>query len=427
MRLKLLIGIAAVLAFMFGIISTLYYSNSIGEWTGIGKDSNKSVTTEQEINPKTQEVLKITKKETENFQSAKTLWDWLGLSGTIAIPFALFYFERTEQRRSDKRAQEEKEQAEKQAQSEKEIADRNLREQALEAYIDRMSELLIDKELKILINEKTDSRQQKLDTKLDTMLDIARFKTLSVLRRLDNDAQRKGSLIRFLFDAELIRHLDLSNADLSNADLNNTDLSNAKLNSANLSSASLEGANLSSASLEGADLNTANFTRANLEGADLQGANFTRANLEGADLQGANLEGASLNTANLVIANLSNANLERASLNTADLSSANLSNANLSNANLEGANLSNANLEGANLEGAKLSSAKLSSADLQGANLEDANLNSANLEDAKNLTSEQVKKAKNWDKGNYNKDFRVLLGFPSENAAATRSSPVINS
>lgn len=124
------------------IFAKLYPFKEVGGWTGIGEDSNKSKTLEAEFNPKTKEIIKITYKDTENFQSAKTLWDWSGLVATIAIPFALFYFERREQRRS-----------EKQADTEKKIADNNLREQAVEAYIDRMSELLIDKKLKVLIRD----------------------------------------------------------------------------------------------------------------------------------------------------------------------------------------------------------------------------------------------------------------------------------
>ncbi|MBN3944251.1 MAG: HU family DNA-binding protein [Nostoc sp.] len=75
------------------IFAKLYPFNGIAEWTGFGKDSNKSVTTEQEINPRTNEVIKITKKETKNFQSSKTLWDLLQLGGTFAIPLAVFYFD----------------------------------------------------------------------------------------------------------------------------------------------------------------------------------------------------------------------------------------------------------------------------------------------------------------------------------------------
>jgi hypothetical protein len=228
------------------------------EWSGFGKDENKSDTTKVLINPRTGEKTEFTEITTIH-QSAKTLWDWLGLAGTIAIPFALFYFERSEQRRSEKRSQElevqnkrekeiaeenarrEKELAEENARREKELADNNLREQALEAYIDRMSELLIDKNLKVLISKK-DVKNEEETLVIDAALDIARARTLSVLRRLDQDGKRKSSVVLFLIDTELISRLDLENADLKGAYLERANLNGAKLNSANLERADLEGA-----------------------------------------------------------------------------------------------------------------------------------------------------------------------------------------
>ncbi|WP_414548849.1 pentapeptide repeat-containing protein [Anabaena sp. CCY 0017] len=271
------IAVFVTLLGVIAIFAKLYPFEGVGEWTGIGQDSNKSVTTEKEINPKTQEVIKITNKETQNFQSAKTLWDWLSLGGVIAIPFALLYFERAEQRRS-----------EKQADTEKKIANGNLCEQALEAYIDRMSELLIDKNLKVLIDKKLKETDPEYPL-LDAALDIGRARTLSVLRRLDQDGERKGSVVKFLIDAELINNLDLSSADLSSANLKD----------ANLSSANLKDANFSSADLSFTNLSSANLKDANFSSADLRGADLNSADLRSADLRSANLRGADLNSADL--------------------------------------------------------------------------------------------------------------------------------
>ncbi|MBP5974233.1 pentapeptide repeat-containing protein [Brasilonema sp. CT11] len=278
-RRKLLMRIAILFALIGAIaaFAKLYPFEGIGEWTGIGKDSNKSETIEAEFNPKTKEIIKLTYKETENFQSAKTLWDWLLFGGAIAIPFALFYFERREQRRSEKRTQEEGE-----------IADNNLREQALEAYIDRMSELLIDKQLKELISKELKEENPEYQ-KRDVAIDIARVRTLSVLRRLNKDGERKGSIIRFLMDAELISHLDLNGADLGDANLRGV----------NLRSANLRGANLIGADLSGADLSGANLFYANLSGAKLSSADLGDANLSGANLSGAKLRLAKLRLAKL--------------------------------------------------------------------------------------------------------------------------------
>ena len=165
--------------------------------------------------------------------------------------------------------------------------------------------------------------------------------------------------------------------------------------------------NLSSANLYDANLSSANLSSANLSSANLYDANLIGANLIGANLYDANLIGA-----NLIGAKLSRAKLSRAKLSRADLSRADLSRANLYDANLNRANLIDATLSLANLSSAYLSLANLSSADLSLANLIDADLSYADLSRAKNLTPEQVKKAKNWGKAKYDEEFRAKLGLP---------------
>ncbi|GAA6620154.1 pentapeptide repeat-containing protein [Scytonema sp. NUACC26] len=127
----------------------------------------------------------------------------------------------------------------------------------------------------------------------------------------------------------------------------------------------------------------------NLYGANLSGVNLWRANLSGAVLNNANLSGANFNDANLT----------EAHLNGANLSNANLGNANLSDTFLIDTNLSDAYFEGANLSDAYLWQANLSGADLRF---------------VENLTPEQVKQAKNWEKAKYNEEFRKQLGLPPE-------------
>jgi uncharacterized protein YjbI with pentapeptide repeats len=325
---------AAVVVGAIAIYKTLYPL----EWTGFGADSNESVTTKEVINPKDGRIIRLT-ETTKHSQSAKTLWDWLGLTGTLAIPVILFQFQRSEQQQVEERAALEKQQVEKRSALEKqqveeraalerEIAATNLREEVLEAYIDRMSELLIDKKFKLLLDQNLEQSHPEY-SQLNAALDIARARTLSVLRRLDKDGERKGSVIRFLIDAELINKLNLSDANLE---------------SANLESACLESAHLKSAIFIGA-----NLWSANLKSAIFIGACLSSANLSSTNLWGANFENACLSSANLWGANLENANL----------SSACLTSANLENANLWGANLENANLENANLKSAKLEKATL--------------------------------------------------------------------
>ncbi|MBD1804088.1 hypothetical protein H6F98_01180 [Microcoleus sp. FACHB-SPT15] len=106
------------------------------DWTGFGEDTSKTVE-ETLQNGK----LTVTKRIT-HFQSGKTLWDWLGLAGVIAIPVVLFQFQQQQQKKT-----------EEQAEVEKEIAATNLREEALRDYIDKIAELLIDKNLKVLLKK----------------------------------------------------------------------------------------------------------------------------------------------------------------------------------------------------------------------------------------------------------------------------------
>ncbi|WP_414518322.1 pentapeptide repeat-containing protein [Nostoc sp. PCC 9305] len=235
-------------------------------------------------------------------------------------------------------------------------------------------------------------------------------------QQVDAVKGKEYSLVRIQGLEKLVQAGEsLTNKDFSGANLSRANLSDADLRSADLSRADLSRANLNGANLSSANLSDANLSRAYLNGA------YLSANLSGANLSDANLSYADLNSANLSDANLSGANLSDADLSSADLSAANLRSANLSDADLSGANLSSANLSaanlrGANLRGADLRGSYLSSANLSAANLSGADLRSAYLSDANNLTPEQVKSAKNWDKAKYDKDFRAKLGLPPEPA-----------
>ncbi|WP_244945036.1 pentapeptide repeat-containing protein [Nostoc sphaeroides] len=396
------------------------------EWSGFGKDENKSETTKVLLNPRTGEKTEFTEKTT-SYQSAKTLWDWLGLAGTIAIPFALFYFERSEQRRSEKRSQEleeqtkrEKEIAEEQTKREKEIAeeltkhekkiaDNNLNEQVLETYIDKMSELLIDKNLKALI-----------DKELNAAVDIARARTLSVLRRLAQDTERLNSVFEFLSDAELIEYPILRGANFKGVNLSSVNICNANLTRANLIDAILILADLTRANLIDADLTNTNLTYAELGCADLTNANLTRANLTNADLTLANLK-----NARLIDANFEGAYLIGADLTGADFKGANLKDATLSINNLPDVStppdMTVSGKFGRAIGRAIANSIGVDDTALtaliginKSANLLGANPSGANLSGAKNLTPDQVKKAKNWELAKYDEKFRVKLGLPPD-------------
>ena len=139
---------------------------------------------------------------------------------------------------------------------------------------------------------------------------------------------------------------------------------------------------------------------ASLFNANLSGANLVDADLSRVDLLSANLSGAGLIGANLVGASLFSANLSGASLVDADLSRADLSRANLLSADLRGADLRGANFSGANLNSADFNCSDTSDTDL-----------CTDFRDAKNLTPEQVKSAKNWEQAIYDPAFCQQLGL----------------
>ena len=264
-----------------------------------------------------------------------------------------------------------------------------------------------------------------------------------------------------------LNRADLGNANLSNASFIATNLSNADLDFADLSHARLYDANLSSTQLANTKLSHTELVHANLSHAYLLNADLSHADLEHANLSNTNLSGADLSNTNLFRANLLGAKHSKTyfknsvynnetklpknfdpnkegmhliapniNLNGVDLHSTNLGFSNLSHANLSSTNLSSTELGLADLSHANLSRANLSRANLITTNLSNAVLSDANFKDAsfgcvtsgrtetvctnftnaKNLTPEQVKQAKNWQQATYDPKFREQLGLSPEPA-----------
>jgi uncharacterized protein YjbI with pentapeptide repeats/membrane protein implicated in regulation of membrane protease activity len=282
----------------------------------------------------------------------KTLWEWLQLLGALAIPVVLaiagFWFtsqqEARQQRIEDQRAQQAQEIENQRAEAERELAEQRAQDEALQAYLDQMGSLLLERDL----------RASEEDSEVRS---VARARTLTVLGRLD--PSRKTALMQFLVEAELVQRVERGRGPIIT--LTGANLSNLKgdlvfpvgnqvgttQSTANLKNAILDNANLSDADLPGVDL-----SHAVLRFADLTGANLELADLTGAYLWGSNLSSAYLGIANLSDANLFEANLSEANLSVADLSGASLGDADLSDANLSDADLSGADLSGADLTGA---------------------------------------------------------------------------
>lgn len=247
----IIVVIFALIAFTFAVIKFGW------DWTGFTSGESNRVIVNTSTGTTTAEVV----------QPTKTLWDWLGLLGVLAIPvvvgFGALWFT-TKQRQV----------------SEAENKD-NQRETALQVYIDKMSELLLDKD-NPLLDKDNPLRVSKPEDEKQRI--VARARTLNVLRQLNSE--RKGYVIQFLYESHLLskRIIDLSFAELSEANLYRASLYNANLFSAGLFKANLVQANLSLANLSEAYL-----VKADLRGAKLCYADLRNANLQGADLRGADL------------------------------------------------------------------------------------------------------------------------------------------
>jgi len=265
----------------------------------------------------------------------RTLYDWLQL---LIIPAVLavggYLFNYTTVRNEQKATQQ-------RDQTERDIASDNQREAALQAYIDSMSGLLLEKNLR---NSGDDDEVRK----------IARVRTLTVLRRLDK--YRKRSVLQFLHESGLI------DKDNKIIDLHGADIREADLHGVNLSGDDLSGAYLQGVYLSGAILREANLSRTNM-----LSANLYSASLIGTDLAHTILVGASLSEADLSRANLQGALMRFPHSSEGDLGGVHLGEPGLYEAGLHGANLSEANLTGAKVTDEQLKQAKT----LEGATMPD--------------------------------------------------------
>lgn len=327
----------------------------------------------------------------------KKFWDYLQLlivPAAIAIGATLLNLMQSERARKAEDMQEERErkaeenrwERERVAQAaqrerELEVESQHAQDEALQAYLDQISQLLSDKE-----------RPLRRARPGDNLSAVARARTLTALTRLDGS--RKRSVLQFLYETGLLikGHVVV---DLKGADLSNARLSAAELSAVHLSEAALSGAYLNAADLRRVDLNEADLSRADLSAANLHEANLSGADLLKADLSAATLHRANLSEADLLEAHLDSANLHRANLSRADLRRAHLVRANLHEADLAGADLRRANLREANLHeadlgGADLRGAELGGADLRGAKLGRADLRGASLEGALGIGNDEL-------------------------------------
>jgi hypothetical protein len=177
----------------------------------------------------------------------KPLWEWLNLLIVPAVLAIGGYLFNSSQNRATQAATE-----------------RRAQDEALQAYLNHMSDMLMPKE---------DQPSLSGESPPESLRTLARARTLTVLRRLDGE--RKGRVLQFLQESGLIEggrfykeghsvRINLSGADLSEADLSEADLNGASLRRAHLSRAHLSRAFLNRADLSGADLSGASLTYADL-------------------------------------------------------------------------------------------------------------------------------------------------------------------
>src|SRR5215217_2543709 len=195
------------------------------QWTGFGES----------VQPKS---------DNQEIQPRKTLWDWLQL---FIIPLALATIGLWFSAQQDAHQQQIEK---KRAMSDRQIEDQRAQDAALQAYLDQMSELMLERKLH-------DSEEGS------EVRTLAQARTRTILTRLDG--RRKGSVVQFLYEASLInkKHPVVSltsaflpdgapksvNVGLRGADLRGAALREADLREADLSEAKLSGANLSDVNL----------------------------------------------------------------------------------------------------------------------------------------------------------------------------------
>ncbi|MDB9486119.1 pentapeptide repeat-containing protein [Dolichospermum circinale CS-1225] len=166
-----------------------------------------------------------------------------------------------------------------------------------------------------------------------------------------------------------------------------------------------------------------------LDEANLSGIKLENGKLAQTSFKSAILECTQEKCSNLREANLYQAQFQKARLSDIDLQGAVLFKANFEKAYLKKAKLQNSHLYLASLEKAEIPGAKFKGADLENTNFKDAIIcgdifdestgstknSCANFIGAKNLTPEQVKSTKNWEKACYDPELRIKLGLPPDN------------
>src|SRR5215212_6606097 len=219
----------------------------------------------------------------------RPLWDWLQL---LIVPLVIaaigFWFTASQNTRQqqieNQRAQQAQNIEDKRAKAERALAKQSAQDEALQAYLDQMSSLMLEKNL-------PESERG------DAAYSLAQARTATVMTRLDSG--RNKTVLGFLWNAGLVGENSNNSAGESVNLFRNIDLRGADLRGRNLIEAPLRGAILDHADLREAVLVHADLRGAYLDDTKLSDAIMSRVDLSNAFLFGADLKGANLNDADL--------------------------------------------------------------------------------------------------------------------------------
>lgn len=272
----------------------------------------------------------------------RTRWDYIEkfiipIVTPVAVGFLVFFLDRSatkrerdreeirrdrekerEETRRDRENERDKNQRDREREREESLAKVNeqirleeSRDKALQDYLDRVSAILLRKQVVYLAEAARKLAPEYRDPVVESARDVIRAQTLAILRVLSADTEKKSAVVRFLQEAGVTGSIgvSLSGANLKNADLEGVNFRRADLSKADLIGANLSGTDLRRAKLEGANLRGA-YLLADLRTANLRFASLKEARLVGADLRGADLYGAEFEGAFLCGADLRGANLE---------------------------------------------------------------------------------------------------------------------
>ncbi len=342
--------VISILAISAAVIGGVWFSTQRCDWTGFGPCAT-ATPADTAIRP------------------AKTLWDWLDL---LIVPLVLAGgaagLARTGKLRDQRRA-------ERRAHDEREIAQDQQREDALQQYFDRLTDLQAAGKLQHVSGDPKPGSDDESALRVNLAL---RSRTLALLRRLDGE--RKGYLVQFLVELRLIDAAGRHVLYMDGADLRGAQLSGMSLWPALLSRADFRGADLSESYLDEADLSEADLRDTVLTGVHIRGTTLRKANLADQKLASLKFEGCYANHIIFARAELRDVEFiewevsrdvppSRCALLAADFTMARLT-----NTKFTGAYLPDATFAKAQLSNVTFTRCDLSDVDLVGATLQDVQM-----------------------------------------------------